>query len=209
MPIFRSASPSPFVYIALPNLLTYVALAAGLAAIHAAASSDWHLAGACLGLCSLFDMFDGKFARLFKRTANHGKFGVELDSLCDVMTFGAAPVVTLRVLAFPVSDGAQWLWWAAASFYVLATVTRLGYFNVHQGLPGKSVFVGLPTTFVGILWSAAFLAPNFTQDQAPWILTGLGVAMLVPLEFNRPKGRAFLVLPISAASAILWNLVNR
>src|SRR5262245_37111724 len=144
-PTFRWVKPSPFCFITLPNLVSYLSFLCSLAAAHFALRDDWSWTGAFIGGSALADMLDGKFARLFKGTTGHAKFGGELDSLIDVVAFGVVPVFAARLYFFPGGTLDQLLWIAAAVWYILAVITRLGYFNVYSMKAGNS-FVGLPTT---------------------------------------------------------------
>ncbi|HTL12831.1 MAG TPA: CDP-alcohol phosphatidyltransferase family protein [Bdellovibrionota bacterium] len=208
MTLFRRARPSPFRYITLPNLVSYLSFLCALGAMHEAARGEWHLTGAFIAGSALADMFDGKFARLFKRSAEQGKFGAQLDSLIDVVAFGVTPLVALRMLAFATTEAGKWWWGICASAYLLATVTRLGYFNVHQAAPGKSVFVGLPTTFVGMLWGILYLWTG-TMTWGPALFLVFAFLMLLPVEFDRPKGWAFAPLPITCVVGIVANWLAR
>jgi phosphatidylserine synthase len=86
------------------NLLTYGSLAAAVTAMAASAGlSNTALAGCALALAAIMDAFDGRFARLFRRSLRQAQLGRELDSLVDAVTFGVAPVVVIST-RFP-ADG--------------------------------------------------------------------------------------------------------
>jgi CDP-diacylglycerol---serine O-phosphatidyltransferase len=182
----QSLTPSAARYVHPSNLLTYLSVAAGLMAIVAAGElRSWSVAGALLAVCALADTMDGRFARLFRRSESQARFGVELDSLADALTFGVVPVVCLYLLLpFP-SPAARVLWMVAAVVYVLGALTRLAFFNVHHTeTPG---FVGLPTTAAGLVWSSAFLlAPPVPVAAA--LLLACGLAMVSALRVPRPRG---------------------
>ena len=204
-PFFRWVSPSPFRFISLPNLVTYISFLSAVWAAQFAIDQNWRAAGAAIGVSALADMLDGKFARLFKRTPEEGRFGAELDSLIDVVAFGMAPLVCLRLYYFPEEKTAQLIWLVSAGWYLLATVTRLGYFNVFS--QQSAGFVGLPTTFAGLFWSALFLVPDSLR-YAPIFFLLFGVLMLLPVGFDRPRGWKFLFLPGTATAVILANLLR-
>lgn len=151
----------------LPSLLTFGNGIAGLGAIVSLAraftelhpenkdleAAGTHMAEACLmiGLGMVFDMLDGKVARL---TGTAGKFGAELDSLCDVVTFGVAPAFFLRVFgeatfgtgieATP--DIASRALWGCSALYLVAVLFRLARFNVESASDqGHNTFRGLPS----------------------------------------------------------------
>ena len=163
--------------------LTYVSLACGLAAIAAAARPDGHVAGACLALAALADTFDGRFARLFARTQRQHAVGGQIDSLVDACVFGMAPVAVLGMQAPPAPGVEAGLWWAAALAYVLATVTRLGSFNVEGN---SRSFVGVPTPAIALIWSSVLL---FTAPPAlvASLFVATAASMVAPIAIRRPR----------------------
>src|SRR4051812_14718728 len=98
---------SPAAHFRLGNLVTYVAIAAAMsAAALTKGPGDRALAGGALALAALADLYDGRFARMFPRTEEQKRFGVQIDSLSDVLSFGLAPVVVLFRL-LETKDGTQ------------------------------------------------------------------------------------------------------
>ena len=184
-------------YIHPSNLLTYLSVLAGLGAIFAAQElQSWPVAGALIAVCALADIFDGKFAQLFARGDRLKEFGIQLDSLADALVFGLVPVVCLSLLlSFP-SAAARFAWSAAAFFYVLCAITRLGVYNlIHNKSDG---FVGLPTTVAGLIWSSVFLAPP-SAVMSTALLAACGIAMVSPVFIARLRRRAmaaFLAWPV-------------
>jgi phosphatidylserine synthase len=166
------------------NLLTYLAIAASAAAVVFTTGPEtrsW--AGAGIAAAFAFDLFDGRFASLFRRTKEDEKVGVELDSLADVLAFGLTPAVCVyRVVPAP-GAAAQTVLLLAAMFYLLCIVTRLAHFNVLQA--GTGGFVGLPSTIAGFLFAVLlFWVPG------PWVaaavLTGVGAAAVSGVRIGRP-----------------------
>jgi CDP-diacylglycerol--serine O-phosphatidyltransferase len=166
------------------NLLTYLAISASLVAIVFTTGPDsrsW--AGAGIAAAFAFDLFDGRFARLFPRTREDEQVGIELDSLADVLAFGLTPAVcVLRVVDAP-GLAAQAALLFAAICYVLCIVTRLAHFNVFQA--GTGGFIGLPSTIAGLLFAVLFL-----WVPRPWVavavLTGIGAAAVSGVRIGRP-----------------------
>jgi CDP-diacylglycerol--serine O-phosphatidyltransferase len=123
----------------VPNLLTLANLFSGFVSIIYASHHDYQQAAIFIFLGALFDMFDGITARLINAAS---EFGVELDSLCDVVTFGVAPSYLLYQAAFGAGGELGILF---AAFPALAGATRLARFNVTlTSLEDKSYFIGLP-----------------------------------------------------------------
>jgi CDP-diacylglycerol---serine O-phosphatidyltransferase len=168
------------------NLLTYVSLAAGVCAVASALRGSASGAGVCFAAAALADTFDGRFARMFTRTSRLEAIGAELDSLSDVVTFGACPVAALAILSSRVSAPAPWWWWLAGITYVACAMTRLAYYNVANAENGKT-FVGLPAPVTALAWSTLLLV------STGWIAISiaavvLSVAMIAPLRITRPAG---------------------
>ncbi|PKN43983.1 MAG: CDP-diacylglycerol--serine O-phosphatidyltransferase [Deltaproteobacteria bacterium HGW-Deltaproteobacteria-17] len=130
----------------IPNSITLGSLCMGVASITLAARGELHHALWLSLLCTLFDKFDGAMARKFKATSS---FGVEMDSLADMVAFGVAPAVLvyLAVLRFSphFSGDLHWIALGASLFYVVASALRLAKFNViAQSGEFNQVFQGLP-----------------------------------------------------------------
>ncbi len=120
-------------------MFTLLNLLMGFAAMLAAAESDFSLAALAVLLAATFDALDGISARL---TGSVSEFGAELDSLCDVVSFGAAPSFMLYKAFFEQYPEIGIL---PASFPLLAGAVRLARFNVKQAtFEDKEYFVGLP-----------------------------------------------------------------
>jgi CDP-diacylglycerol--serine O-phosphatidyltransferase len=132
------------------NLLTYLSVGAsalGIAFTDGPATRSW--AGLGIALAIAFDLLDGRFARLFPRTESDQRFGIEIDSLADVIAFGVAPPICMVTVAVATGPAGRALLLAAAIFYVLCIVTRLAHFNVFQAETGG--FIGLPSNMPALI----------------------------------------------------------
>ncbi len=130
----------------IPNFVTLASLCLGVTSITLAARGKLHHALWLALLCTMLDKFDGALARKFKATSS---FGVEMDSLADVVAFGVTPAVLvyLAVLQFsPMFSGdLHWIALGASLFYAAASALRLAKFNViAQSGEFNQVFQGLP-----------------------------------------------------------------
>jgi CDP-diacylglycerol--serine O-phosphatidyltransferase len=179
------------------NMLTYLSLGAGVAAIITSSGGGQSTAGALLALSAIADTLDGRFARRCQRTARQARVGHELDSLVDVVSFGVAPAF---VVGSALGRGAatEIGWWMAASFYVLAAVTRLAFYNVEDD---TERFVGVPAPAAALLCASSLLTP-VTGWGALWPLVAGGVLMIAPLPVPRPRGASLV-----AFAAWAWTLV--
>jgi len=122
----------------IPSLFTAGNLMCGFFSIIATFRGDYVNAALLILLANVFDGIDGYAARLTRTTS---QFGVEFDSLADVVSFGVAPAVLVYLWALMVWDTWGWL---AACTYVVCGALRLSRFNVQALGVSKSHFVGLP-----------------------------------------------------------------
>ena len=127
----------------IPNLITVLAICAGLTGIRLAFENRYELAVAMVLAAAFLDGIDGRVARMMKATS---KFGAQMDSLADIINFGVAPALVLYVF---VLDQARSLGWIAALIYAIAAGLRLARFNVMDERETKApwqseFFVGVP-----------------------------------------------------------------
>ena len=108
----------------LPNAVTITAMCFGLSSIRFAQCNEWEYAVLCILVSALLDMFDGKIARFLDQSST---FGLELDSLSDLVCFGVAPSV---VLYFASMQQIGKIGWGICMFYTVCCALRLARFNV-------------------------------------------------------------------------------
>jgi len=180
------------------NLLTYTGLLAGCLASYLAITTHHRAAaGAFMAVAVIADTFDGLFARLFDRTGFQSAFGVQLDSLTDAVTCGFVPVIVLASDRTQATWGAGLAWWGCAFLYVLAAISRLGYYNLTHG--NGPWFVGLPAPFcVLVVSTSLFWSPHALATAL--ILVCCAVAMVVPVRLPRPRA-------VGLAAFVGWALV--
>jgi CDP-diacylglycerol---serine O-phosphatidyltransferase len=126
----------------LPNLITLLALCAGLTAIRMSVENRLDLALAAIVFAALLDGIDGRIARMLKGTS---RFGAELDSLADFVNFGVAPALILYFWSLHELKSAGWI---AALVFAICAGLRLARFNVMIDDPNKPVWAG--NFFTGI-----------------------------------------------------------
>ena len=108
----------------IPNILTLLALAAGLTAMRFAFQERWELAVFAIAVAAVFDALDGRIARLLKGAS---KFGAELDSLSDFVCFGVAPAMVLFLWAMQDAGRGAWV---LVMLFTMCMGLRLARFNV-------------------------------------------------------------------------------
>jgi CDP-diacylglycerol--serine O-phosphatidyltransferase len=135
----------------LPNLFTAGSLFAGFYGIVATTNGNYHSAAIWILVSSIFDGLDGKVARL---TGTSTKFGVEFDSLADLVAFGVAPGLLMYSWALKPFGRLGWL---AAFLFVVCGALRLARFNVQVNTVESKRFVGLPIPAAASMVSATVL----------------------------------------------------
>jgi len=139
----------------LPSGLTLANLFCGVFAIVSASRGQYDFAGTLIVLGGVADALDGRVARA---TGSGSRFGSELDSLVDVISFGLAPAL---IMYFAVLNREGWEW-LIPFFYVVCAAIRLARFNVEQAGRAKRYFHGLPSPAAGMT-----LATYYWFSQTP------------------------------------------
>ena len=215
-----AAAPRPrsrHIYL-LPNLLTTANMFAGFYAILAAANGDFEAACIAVIIAGVFDGLDGRVARM---TGTTSEFGVQYDSLSDLLSFGVAPALVMYHwgLAQLALDGGVWgkVGWAAAFLYVACAALRLARFNVSAGSADKRWFIGLASpasagTMISVVW--CFSELGYSGDELRWLALGVTVAcallMVSRIRFFSFKGWPgdrvpfwFMLLVVAVLGALL------
>lgn len=187
--------------------LTYAGLLSALAGIFLAMEGNVRAAVICLLVSGVCDLFDGKIARTKKdRTEDEKRFGIQIDSLCDAVCFGALPAV------ISYASGCVRFWQTAvAALFVLCGVIRLAYFNVTeesrqaQTSASRSVYAGLPIT------SSAIAVPLFMCFRSvlggafpaafTCLLAVLGICYISPFSVKKP-GRKGVIAMLAVGAAV-------
>jgi CDP-diacylglycerol--serine O-phosphatidyltransferase len=133
----------------LPNGATLASLFFGVFAIVAASRSEFDTAARCVVAAGICDALDGRIARA---TGTGSRFGSELDSLVDAISFGLAPAL---IMYFAVLNRNGWDW-IFAFLFVACAVIRLARFNVEQAGRAKKYFHGLPSPAAGMTLATYF-----------------------------------------------------
>ena len=181
-------------------IATYLSLLLGLAGIYSAAQNAPLAAMLYLMLAGLLDAFDGRIARTkANRTDAEKRFGIQIDSLNDLVCFGVLPA------AIGWSTGCKYFWFMAAmSFFALCALIRLAYFNVaeeeRQGktAENRSCYLGVPVTASALAAPLFYLAAqyfrlNCAAIYAPGLFL-LGVLYITPLRVKKPHLGGILLL---------------
>jgi CDP-diacylglycerol--serine O-phosphatidyltransferase len=201
-----------------PNIVTLVALCAGLTAVRLSIEGRLDLAIYAIVFAAMLDGIDGRIARLLKGTS---RFGAELDSLADFVNFGCAPGL---ILYFWGLHELKTVGWICCLVFTIAMVLRLARFNVSLDAPDqaewrKSFGVGVPApagalcALLPIYLSLIGLSPTLSLEViAAVYLVGIALLMVsrVPTFLGKKAGlrvRRELVLPLFAAVVLFFALL--
>ena len=164
----------------LPSIITVGNLFCGYACIVFAMRNDLESAAPFVGFSVVLDMLDGRLARMTKTAS---AFGLEFDSLADVISFGVAPAVL--AFAWGLSELGR-VGWAAGFVYLTATAMRLARFNIQTTTPqaDKRYFVGMPSpAAAGIIAATVYAWPyplvGFAQAMAAVAVVLVPAALMV------------------------------
>lgn len=194
-------------------VLTYMSLISAVLGMTFAHGGNFGLAVFCLALSGFFDMFDGKVARRKKdRTDDEKLFGIQLDSLCDVVAFGVFPAFLCYCLGVNGRIGML-----AIGFYCISGVIRLAYFNVLEtnnffsDEEHEKVYYGLPITSISIILPLIFLI-RFTMSAKMFslvlviMLIAVGLLFIANFKLKKPSNKVLLTICIVVGVALLYIL---
>jgi CDP-diacylglycerol--serine O-phosphatidyltransferase len=193
----------------LPNLFTTGALFAGFYAIIAAISLQYVDAVIAIFVAGVLDGLDGRVARL---TNTQSAFGVQYDSLSDLVSFGVAPALVLYVWSLSTlkAYGPAWgkLGWAAAFIFAACGALRLARFNTQVGVADKRYFQGLAIPAaaglaMSYLWAVTDLglSGESVQFVTPFVAIGAGMLMVSNFRYY-----SFKAAPKSERVPFYWIL---
>lgn len=177
--MIRKDPPPPIAYL-LPNFFTAASIFTGFYAIALALESSFSEAAWFIFLALIFDGLDGRVARM-TNTASH--FGVEFDSLADIVAFGVAPAL-LMYLYIGESYGRIGI--VASALFIIFGAVRLARFNVTTSRIEPSVFIGLPIPTAAIMIATAVLLLERYEEygELKFLMLPLGAALAVLMVSN-------------------------
>ena len=203
----------------LPNVFTLGGLFGGFYAVVMAVNGEFDKAAIGVFLAMVLDSLDGRVARM---TNTQSAFGEQMDSLSDMVSFGAAPALISYIWAL---QGLGRWGWLAAFVYCACAALRLARFNVNTGVVDKRYFQGLPSPaaaalVAGFIWLMTDLgfdgADKLWGLSIPWITFGValysGLTMVTNVPFysfkdlSMKKSVPFVVLVLIALGIAVINI---
>ncbi len=199
----------------IPNFFTASSIFSGFFSITLAIEGNFTLAAWMVLLALIFDGLDGRVARLTNTTS---KFGMEFDSLADIIAFGAAPAVLLYTY---IGHDYDRLGIVISSLYVMFGAIRLARFNVMNATTEPSVFIGIPIPTAAVFLSILILLFEKYQFSATFgvimMIVMMGVSLLMVSNIRYPSFkkidglkvhymRALVVVVLSASLLVLYPI---
>lgn len=200
-------------------ILTYLSAICAFIGMTQASQGKIKIALYCLMACGTFDLFDGKVARTKKnRSDNEKTFGIQIDSLCDVLCFGMFPAM----INYYVCDGTcTILTYISSAMLVVCAVVRLGYFNVmeqerqkttnenrktYQGLPVTSDAVILPFAYIIKELATRQFASNICNIVFSIVVLLIALFFVVNISIKKPNNKEVVALGVLGI-ALLYGLI--
>lgn len=191
--------------------LTYFGTALSLVAMHFIIQGEMIWAMSCFIVSGLCDLFDGMVARSFDRTKAQEQFGVEIDTLCDMISFAALPAVLLIAQGrFPLMNI------FLAIIYIITAVTRLAYFNreTKKNVSDRATyFRGVPVTYGALVFPVGYLVSEWLKSgsfQYVLLLLAPLMAFLFIWDVKIPKPNRVMYLFFLGLALVtligLWRL---
>ena len=191
-------------------IATYLGLASSVLGIYFAAEKLPQEALYCLMLAGAFDMIDGKIASTRKRTPAEKSFGIQIDSLCDLVSFGVLPAMMTGCFAI----GTAWKL-AASLTLILGAVIRLAYFNVteierqQKETGSRMYYEGLPVTSTALLFPFIYLFRGILGDSFGIACAVMAFctafSFILPFRLKKPKGPVLIFM--GAAGLVILLLL--
>lgn len=168
-------------------VLTYIGMLVGFMGIVFASANKTSQAIVCLMVSGLCDMFDGAIASTRQRTKQEKRFGVQIDSLSDLICFGVLPA------CITVSNNKAIVSVIICGFYILTALIRLAYYNVDEEerqnntTDRRKIYLGLPVTSIALLYPIIFLKYGINNSCViyPVLLAVVGIAFVVPFKLKK------------------------
>ena len=204
-------------------ILTYISLVISSVGIGFAVTGNPFSAMLCLMASGVCDMFDGMIARTRKKSTEEEKrFGIQLDSLCDIVCFGVLPAAVGIALAEGQSTLLRVVSWGFGALFILGALIRLAYFNVteetRQATEGgrRTHYMGVPVTTSAMIFPLVFaLSLLLPAPLSLWIYPAFilitALAFITPVKIPKSHGKGLVVMGLiglAEAALMFWLLLR-
>ena len=194
-------------------ILTYLGVASAISGVGLAFYGKVSMAIVCLMISGFCDLFDGTIARMHKRDDLERKFGIQIDSLADLICFGVLPAAIGYAVGMT-----RWYQAAALIVYALAALIRLAYYNVTEDVLQSSEnarrthYDGLPVTtsalFIPLLYTLRpVLGESFAYVYMAWLLM-LAAAFLTKFKVPKPGLPGMIACAALGAMILVFLIIG-
>lgn len=192
-------------------ILTYVGFASGVSGILLAISDHPTMAIIALLFCGLCDAFDGRVARTKERNEDEKRFGIQIDSLSDLVCFGILPAVIGYQIGMK-----QWWQIGIIIVYTLASLIRLAFFNVleekKKNDSSTKMYHGLPITCASLIFPVFYAVKLLTTHIVGIYSTVMlitAIAMITDFKIRKPGLKGVLILIAIGIAELLFVLAAK
>ncbi len=208
----------PLGYYDYTVILTYLGMIMAFTGMLLAFEEDYFDSVILLMGAGVCDMFDGTVAATKKRNESERRFGIQIDSLSDLISFGVMPGIFVYMIS-----GKTVLSAYAAAMYLLAALIRLAFFNVceeerqRNTIEKRKMFKGVPVTTIAVLLPMAYLIQNKAEIHSTAgylvLLVLCGIGFITPVDIKKPDVVGKICLIIVGIAEFLgvlflgWDLV--
>ena len=194
-------------------ILTYLGLISGMIGIYFSMEFMPFIGIICLLVSGLCDMFDGKVARTKERTKQERDFGIQLDSLSDLICFGVLPTVIGYGIGLD-----SWIYLPIFIMFVLGALIRLAYFNTLENARQENstevlkFYTGLPVTSVALILPFLYIfnniIPYFEYFYLGALLT-IALLFVSKLKIKKPTLKTMLVFVVIGLIELAFILIGK
>ena len=191
-------------------ILTYIGMMSAVVGMFLAFKSEKiNYAFCCLMISGVCDLFDGMVARKCKRTQEEKLFGIELDSMVDVISFIALPICIF------IAMGLTHIWDVIIYLvFALVGIARLAYFNIDTADSEKAIkyYLGLPVTYVALIFPFVFLLSKVIPGNIYSIIFEVAILIvslleLLKIKIPKPKGVWYAIFGVLAIAMLVLYIV--
>ncbi|MCR4792948.1 MAG: CDP-alcohol phosphatidyltransferase family protein [Lachnospiraceae bacterium] len=204
----------PLGYYNYTVILTYLGMLFSFVGMLRAFNEDYVGAILFLMAAGICDMFDGNVASTKQRDDSEKKFGIQIDSLSDLISFGVMPALFVYMIT-----GQSIVAALVAALYTLSALIRLAFFNVNEEerqqrtSERREVYDGVPVTTIAVILPLAFLVQNIAEIRGTAgyiaLLVVCGIGFISPVEIKKPCGVRKICLILIGIGEVIGVMLMR
>lgn len=193
-------------------ILTYLGLSTGVLGIFMALNGNLFYSVVCLLFCGLFDMFDGKVARTKKRSKEEINYGIQIDSLSDLVCFGILPIIIGYAIGLN-----KYYHFIFLILYVLCALIRLAYFNVLEITRQDNdnsvlkCYTGLPVTSVALIFPLIYALKDVlgTYFKLVYLMGIILISFLFvsKIKIKKPSLKVMMIFILLGLIELIFGLI--